>query len=434
MTRHTRPHAHRGRTASAVAAASALALLAGCAGGAGGGSAGSGEGGSTEGGFDYGADQAEVDAAIADLDPITLTYQSGSPSEVTTTGQQAVEFKEEVEERSGGKITVDIAWGMSIAGYPEVVDALQDGRVDISYHLLGYEPQRFPEATDIGSALASVSYSPQVGEMTAYAVGSAVGWGNEAHLQRFEEEGITPLAPLITSGAYSLNCNSEIATAEDFRNKQVRIGAASQQAAAEHFDAVPTSMEFTEAFEAMQRGTIDCDLSPMAAKDISGVYEAAPHLTYSTKANWPRFPAAYLAGSSFTDLPLAYQQIIADSSAMSLAADVQGYINSNAQHIDDLHSVDGTINEFDDAWQDQLAEFVPTLQQEAVDRGTISDDTLTQIADLEEEWTTKVTDLGFEDAGSMETTNEWVDREEDFDDYAWAVYEETGALDHRPGS
>lgn len=414
------------------AAVSALALLAGCAGGAGGEGPGQATGGDS--GFDYGASQEDVDAAIADLDPITLTLQSGSPSEISTTGEQAVEFKEEVEERSGGKITIDIAWGMSIAGYPEVVDALQDGRVDISYHLLGYEPQRFPEATDIGTALASVKYSPQVGEMTAYAVGSAIGWSNEGHLQRFEDEGVTPLAPFITSGAYSLNCNSEIATAEEFKNKQVRIGAASQQSAATHFGAVPTSMEFTEAFEAMQRGTIDCDLSPMAAKDISGVYEAAPHLTYSTQANWPRFPATYMAGSTFTDLPLAYQQIIADSSAMSLASDVQGYINSNAQHIDDLHSVDGTINEFDDAWQEQLAEYIPTLQQEAIDNGTIDDATLTQIADLEEEWTTKIGELGYEDGGDMETINEWVDREADFDEYAWSVYEETGALDNRPGS
>lgn len=422
----------RTRLASLGAAAAACALLAGCAGGAGGG--GNGSAGDDGAGFDYGADQADVDAAIADLDPITLNFQSGSPSEISTTGEQAKEFKEEVEARSGGKITVDIAWGMSIAGYPEVVDALQDGRVDLSYHLLGYEPQRFPEATDIGTALASVEYSPLVGELTAYAVGSAIGWSNDAHLQRFEDEGITPLVPFITSGAYSLNCNSEIATAEEFNNKQVRIGAASQQAAATHFGAVPTSMEFTEAFEAMQRGTIDCDLSPMSAKDISGVYEAAPHLTYSTKANWPRFPAAYLAGSSFNDLPLAYQQIIADSSAMSLAADVQGYINSNAQHIDDIHSVDGTINEFDDAWQDQLAEYIPTLQQEAIDNGTIDEDTLTRIGELEDEWTAAIGELGYEDGGDMQTINEWVDREADLNDYAWAVYEGTGALDNRPGS
>lgn len=35
--------------------------------------------------------------------------------------------------------------------------------------------------------------------------------------------------------------------------------------------------------------------------------------------------------------------------------------------------------------QEQLADHIPTLQQEAIDNGTIDDETLTQIADLEEE-------------------------------------------------
>lgn len=71
--------------------------------------------------------------------------------------------------------------------------------------------------------------------------------------------------------------------------------------------------------------------------------------------------------------------------------------------------------------QEQLADYIPTLQQEAIDNGTIDDETITQIADLEEEWTAKIGDLGYEDGGGMETIDERVDREADFDDYAWAL-------------
>ncbi|WP_349826855.1 C4-dicarboxylate ABC transporter substrate-binding protein [Brevibacterium litoralis] len=430
----TQERARKIRAATTTAAGIAVAaLLAGCAGGAGGGGNGGGSGSGD--GFAYGASQDEVNAAIADLEPVTITFQSGSASELVSSGEQVHEFVELVEERSNGQITVDVAWGMSIAGYTEAVDALADGRVDVSYHLLGYEPQRFPEATDIGTSIASVGFSPLVGEMTAYAVASDLAWNNEAHMQRFEEEGIMPVAPLIASGQYSLNCSNPVTTLEEFQGKQVRAGTVAQGSTVTELGAVPVSMEFTEVFEAMQRGTVDCDLSPMSAKDQTGVYEAAPHLAITTEANFPRFPASYLAGTNVMNMPLAYQQIIFDSAAsMLLAGDVQGYVNSNARHVEDIHSVDGSITEFDDEFQQVMGDYVGVLQQEAIDRGTVPEDTPARIDELEQEWQQKIADLGYEDGGDMTTANEWVDRDLDYDPFAWAVFEEAGPLDHRPGN
>ena len=111
---------HRALLSTAATVAS-LSLLAGC----GGSVAGSGDGGDADG-FAFGSDQAEVDAAIADLDPVTLTIQpyAASPDAAAAIAEQS--FMDAVEERSGGKITFDVAWGQSIAGYSEVDDALAD--------------------------------------------------------------------------------------------------------------------------------------------------------------------------------------------------------------------------------------------------------------------------------------------------------------------
>jgi len=385
-------------------------------------------------GFEYGASQEEVNEAIADLEPVTLTFQNAAPSENAPAAQPVLKFMEAVEERSNGQITIEPIWSMSVANYPEVVDALQDGRIDMSYHLVGYEPQRFPEATDIGSALASTAYSPMVGEMTAYAVGAELGWQNQGLLDSYEAEGLTPFVPFVANGAYSLSCNSELSTADDMEGAQIRAGSLAQAKAVEHFNATPTSIEFAEAFEALQRGTIDCDLSPMGAKEISGVYEAAPHLGYTTQASWPRFPAAYLAGSTFQELPLAYQQIIFDSQQLGLGNDVGNYINSNALFIDDTRSIDGTINEFDQAMQDELANFITVLQDEAIEAGTIDADTVSQIEELDEKWSSAISEMGYEDEGEMDDLNEWYDPETNYDEFSWAVYEESGALEHRPGA
>ena len=93
------------RAATAAAAFSALALTLGaCAGSAGAG--GGGGGGEAGEGFAYDAPQEDVDAAIADLDPVTITFQPSSASPDSVMAPAGTVFKEIVEERSGGKITV----------------------------------------------------------------------------------------------------------------------------------------------------------------------------------------------------------------------------------------------------------------------------------------------------------------------------------------
>lgn len=435
----TRIRAGGGRRNSSLArglvsggsACAALALLAGCAGSA--GSTGSGNEAGGEG-FAWGAPQDEVDAAVADLEPVTLTLQAGGPTEDSISGRRTMDFIDEVEERSGGKITIEPTWGMAISGYPEAVDATSDGRVDISYDLVSYQPQRFPEASAIGVALGTVPYSPMVGEMVANSVAAEMGWNDQALLDRYEEEGVTPLTPILGNGVYSLNCNSEINTAQELTGKQVRAGSAGQNEALTDFGAVPVSMEFTEAYEALQRNTIDCDLSPMSAKEISGVYQAASHLAYSTEANWPRFSGTYVIGPTYDQMPLAYQQILFDAAATMTAGSAQSYVDSNAQHVEDIASVDGTIEEFDDEFQEQMAQILDGQITAEIEAGNLPEGTIEQVDELTEKWTQRVADLGFEDGGDMEELPEWYSADDDWSAWAKDLWENSGALDHRPGA
>lgn len=151
----------RQRLKAVVTTFATLALLTACA-----GDAGNADASSQGEGFPYGAEQSEVDAVLEGLEPTQLTVQAGAPAENSISGRRMMDFKEEIETRSNGQIEIDIAWGMAVAGYPEAVDAVVDGRVDISYHLVSYEPQRFPEASAIGTALGLVEYSPKVGELS----------------------------------------------------------------------------------------------------------------------------------------------------------------------------------------------------------------------------------------------------------------------------
>ena len=89
--------------ASGVVAFASAVLLTACAGGV--GDTASNDQGV---GFEYGASQEEVAAAIEDLEPVTLTYQPSASSPDTPSAVTGLSFKEAIEERYDGKITLDI--------------------------------------------------------------------------------------------------------------------------------------------------------------------------------------------------------------------------------------------------------------------------------------------------------------------------------------
>src|SRR5690625_3685921 len=421
------------RAVSAAAGFSALAVALGaCAGSAGTGAGGSGGEAEAGSGFAYDAPQEEVDAAIADLDPVEITFQPSSASPDSVMAPAGTVFKEIVEERSGGKITVDIVWGQAIAGYAEVHDALSDGRLDVAYTLPVYDPAQFAAINDLGTVMAAVGPSPYVGELVANAVGNELGWNNEAALSTYEEMGLTPLTPFAASGGYYSVCNEPVETEDDWDGLQTRIASTAQAAQVTHLGASPVSMEYTETFEALQRGTVDCTLGQLVPSAEAGIFEVAPNLGYTTEASFSRSPGAYLAGSGFKDLPLAYQQIIFDSNALASAGGMEAAIGGNADAVRQAKEAGGEVTAFSDDLQEAIAAYSAELTEEAVSNGLIAEDILSTIEASEEEWTARFEELGYTDEGTTADFDEWYDPDTDFTGYAKAVYEEGTAQEHRP--
>ena len=205
-----------------------LALLAGC-----GGSAGNEGAQAGAEGFEFGAPQEVVDELIADLDPVTLTYQpySGSSAETMSMAEQA--FMDAVEERSNGQIDFEVAWGQAIAGYSELDDALLDGRVDIAYTVPVYFPDEYPKLDAYNKLSVYTSNAPVTGEAALQAQMTEAGWNDTELLEEFSEKGLTPLNPLVASGNYWAACNSENTTLSDWQGNQVRIGGSVQTPIAE---------------------------------------------------------------------------------------------------------------------------------------------------------------------------------------------------------
>lgn len=233
-----------GPTTTIALSATALLTISGCAGGVtgGGGGAGGGEG------FDYGASDEDVAAAVADLEPTTLTYQIPATSANSPQYFMGAEFKEEVEKRSGGKITIELAWNQTVASYDEVHDALADGRLDLAFTLPTYDPSRFPAFNALNDVLGGDQTSPLVGEIADALVANQLAWESQPVLDELADNSVRPLNPVSNTSNYVTVCSKDASTLDGWKGTQVRVGSPAALEMVESVGGTPVSIAGVEAY------------------------------------------------------------------------------------------------------------------------------------------------------------------------------------------
>jgi TRAP-type C4-dicarboxylate transport system substrate-binding protein len=385
-------------------------------------------------GFEYGASQEEVNEVIADLEPVELTYQASAASPNSLMAAAAESYKDYIEERSNGQITLDVIYGQAIADYPEVYNALADGRLDLAYALPIYDPSDYPSFDAAATAMAGLPISPVAGEAIYNAVSMDIGWQNETLLQEYEAQGVTPLTPIVSSGGYYSVCAEEGVAFDDWNGRQIRVASTSHHGVVEAIGASPVSMEYVEVYEALQRGTVDCSFAQLIPSAEAGLLEVAPNIGYSSDdySMSSRAVGAELAGSSFDSLPLAYQQIIFDASQARFAAGVPLVASGNAESVRQVKEANGTIEQFDSETEETIGETNQQQLDAVIENGILGDDIGERVQEAADKWSATAEELGIEDQGSIEDLDEWWNADDyDFEALAQRVFEDS-ALAHRP--
>ena len=415
--------------ATGVAALAALSLtVSACAGSAGGSSA-AGEAGD---GYEYGAPEEEVAEAIEDLDPVTISYQIPATSQDSPQAPLGTHFKEAVEERSGGKITVDLAWNQSIAAYDELHDALADGRVDMAFTLPSYDPARVPAVNALNDMLGGDPSSPMLGEVLVNIVAADVAWNTPEILAEYEDIGVTPLVPVMASGNYYSICTDPAPELDDWQGLQVRVGSPAANDMVDHVGATPVSIAGVEAYEALQRGTIDCTLAVLSDVVQGGFFEVAPHLGYPTETSFPRVSGAILTGSGVDALPLAYQQILFDSFDAYFHGGMESTVGSKVDAISLANESGGDIDEASAELQGEIRAFAEERRSGVAESGIIGDDIVDRLDESRGKWEAKIEELGYSEDGDFADFDQWYDDSTDYHAIAEALLEDT-MLEHRPG-
>ncbi|WP_291795845.1 C4-dicarboxylate ABC transporter substrate-binding protein [Brevibacterium sp.] len=401
------------KTKKSITAVSATALgalvLSGCAGGAGGGQdTAAGEG------VEPRADFSAYQEALADMPETTLVYQASAQSPEGPDALRSEEFKKNVEEASGGRIEVELVHGQAIAAYGEVPAALEDGRIDIAYMLNIYDPANFPVTSAFSAGTTLAGGSPRAAEMAANAAFLEVGWDSPALMAEYEEHSMVPLVPVHAMGGIHAVCAEPVDTLADWKGKQLRVGTAGMVPQAESLGATPVSLSYLEAYEGLQRGTVDCMATSPVGAAAGGVVEVAPHLRLAEEANFARGIGAIAAGPSFETLPLAAQQLVFDQLTEVFNNSLRSDLESNIGVAETALANGGSIAPMDAETEAKIKESSAALIQEQVDKGLVPEDFADTITERLDYWTGVTEEMGYGDEGDFETLSEWHDTDPEF--------------------
>lgn len=384
-------------------------------------------------GFEYGADQEVVDDVISDLEPVNLTYQPTAASAASNSAASGIAFANEIEERSGGKITIDLIWGQSIAPYGEIDDALTDGRLDIAFDVLIYSTDQYP----VFNAMSTISQvSPaasMTGETTTTAMLTELAWGSNELITEFEDQGLEVLAPVITAGQYYISCAEPLESLSDWEGAQIRIGSTRQRELVESVGAAPVSMEYTDAYEALERGALDCAVSPLTATGGFGINEVAPYFYHwDNRSSADAGQGAHVVGTRVQELPLAYRQIIFDAFPEYFDGQMEGIVDSAVAAVAQAKDSGGSVQPLPTEVEERMTEAEAQALEELIKIGELPENIAAEARATSDQWEDAVEDAGIEDQGPFAEVDEWYDGESvDFGPLGEQIYDEV-LLEHRP--
>lgn len=162
------------------------------------------------------------------------------------------EWADLIHEVTDGQITITSYPGETLLGAPEIYDGVQSGIADLGLSCFAYTRGRFPllEAFELPGIVYSNS-----------KVASKAAWEGIKELDPAEIQD-TKLMMVLATGPGDIFTKSPVKTLEDLQGLEIRATGLSAKTL-DAMGATPVAMPQSEAYEALSRGVVQGNLSPV---------------------------------------------------------------------------------------------------------------------------------------------------------------------------
>lgn len=295
-------------------------------------------------GVPAGASKEDFIAALADMEPIEFIMQSTtSPGDNSSIPVES--YAAALEEWSGGKIVPNIVYGSAIIS-GNWSPAVADGRLTYGSVIAQYDPSNFP----IGSALVDLTFladpRPLLGNLHSWA--TMMEGGNQVP-EAWEEQreyGVEPGYVLGGASPSGFFCREPRTTVAEFTGVQTRTGGLLHATEVAGIGASPVALPYSEIYEGLQRGIIDCALTSINVAVITGIIPIAPNHTVSTAEGF----ALTVVNNAYDqvlweEVPLAARQLMYDLQTFFIEGSLRSALASTKVGLLEFQAQNGQIVE-----------------------------------------------------------------------------------------
>jgi tripartite ATP-independent transporter DctP family solute receptor len=256
-----------------------------------------------------------------EVEKIELVF-SHINAETHTWHKMALKFKELLEERSGGNITVTIYPGSQLGTEIETVQSAIAGLGDCDIVLTGESMQTYVEELGIIGMPYAITSEEHMDAVLNGEVGQEL---EDLMLQA----GLRSLGA-IKRGPRNITSNKEIHTPDDLKGFIIRTPESKMTMAAfEAMGAKPTPMAFSEIFTSLQQGVINGQENPLANIYDGSLYEVQKYVIETEHLRaWVYFAISEARFSSFSP---AAQEMISECATEAIAYEHELFLEEEAQ-------------------------------------------------------------------------------------------------------
>ncbi|MET4638398.1 TRAP transporter substrate-binding protein [Mycetocola sp. 2940] len=253
-----------------------------------------------------GAAETKADSSdkAAAAEPVTLVLgHAGSETDPRQTA--ALQFKELVEEKSDGQITVEIHSASTLGTWEEMVEGLQLGSVDVVIESL-LAVEAYTDLSGIETAPFLYEDEEQFFEVWEGDLGTEIK-------QAISDASGYEMLGNMYRGPRQLTTKEPVETLDDLKGQTIRTPSAPTMLATwEALGARAEALPFNEVYSALESGVLDGQENPLDAILFNSIHEVAPYIgeTSHMYANYHFITW----NDAMAALPEEYQEIIRESS------------------------------------------------------------------------------------------------------------------------
>lgn len=189
-------------------------------------------------------------------------------------------WKELVEEKTDGRVTVTIHHGSSIGKSSSVYQDVSGGLYDLGFIVANY-------FYDTGFFPYTIGNLPFAFEGPEEAAKVLSDFGDKYAAEKLED---VEVLPGTATDGYDLFATEPITSVDDLQGKKMRVNGKSENAYVEALGGTPVSLSTEDTYEGLERGMVDTAFYTQIGAVGLSLHEPAPYITKFSVSVTPIIP------------------------------------------------------------------------------------------------------------------------------------------------